>query len=477
MSTKVNWKPETGKTLPTNTPVNVDTKLNTITVINPTGFIPLRKPKPGENLDDVPHYSVANTGRVLYKFGPGNILSFEQYSTINEFANAARKKYGANARTEIDNFRNYAQNELTVRAKSVGVIDPQKEPAPKDREPGESDDDTETEVDSSDDGADNTPANVFGITINDFYKEGSLNGQKVPENLSYPDDIDSTQDRIFITQRKYIPVEESGTVSDEFYKKIQSDRFAEPPSEIIGSVILPMPNDISEANVTAWGENSLSSLAALLGSAALQGVSNLSVGKFGDLANNLADLSNVAISGDAQPIIRQLLTLNAAAAITKKVGINIDPEAFRSRVTGTAINPNLELLFQGPKLRSFGFQFKLAPRSADESYKIRKIVKFFKKGMAPLRSTEGSSTFFLGAPMVFDIQFKRGSKELNTIGKIKTCALQQCTINYTPDGIYNSYEDDSQPVALILQLGFTELLPLYNDDYDYDVDSAGWDSK
>ena len=32
MSTKVNWKPETGKTLPTNTPVNVDTKLNTITV-------------------------------------------------------------------------------------------------------------------------------------------------------------------------------------------------------------------------------------------------------------------------------------------------------------------------------------------------------------------------------------------------------------------------------------------------------------
>lgn len=476
MAPKVNWKPESGKSLPTNTPVNVDPKLNTITVINATGFVPMRPVLPGEPIDNVPHYSIANTGRVLYKFGPGNIFSFEQYSTINEFADAARKKYGANAATEIINFRNYAQNELTVRAKNVGIIDPQKEPAPKDRPSGESEDNTETEVGSPDSGSDNTPANIFGVTINEFYKEGTLNSQQTSQNLSYPKDMDASQDRIVITQRKYISVEESGTLSDDFYKKIQSDRFATPPSQIIGSVVLPMPNDISETNVTAWGENSLSSLAAMLGGAALSGVSNVSMGRFGEFG---ADVSNLAtnITGDAAPIIRQLLTLNAAAAITRKVGINIDPEAFRSRITGTAINPNLELLFQGPKLRSFGFQFKLAPRSAPESENIRKIVKFFKKGMAPLRSTEGAAAFFLGAPMVFDIQFKNGSGELKGIGKIKTCALQQCVVNYTPDGIYNSYEDDSQPVALTLQLGFTELLPLYNDDYNYDNDNVGWDPK
>jgi hypothetical protein len=475
MSLKVNWKPESGKSLPTKTPVNVDPKLNTISISNPTGFIPMRKVLPGENLDDVPHYSIANTGRILYKFGPGNILDFSQYTTINDFAAAAKSKYGAGPEvTEL--LRNYSQNEVTARAKSVGIIDPNAEPAPKDRPSGESDDDTETEVGSSDNGTDNTPQNIFGTTINDFYKAGSRNNEKLSQNISYPENMDQSQDRIVIVQRKYIPVEETGEVTVDFYKKIQKDRFATTPSEVIGSVVLPMPNDISESNVTAWGENSLSSLAALLGGGALKLASGISVVNLQELGSAVADLSKVTISGDAQPIIKQLLTLNAAAALTKKVGINIDPEAFRSRVTGTSINPNLELLFQGPKLRSFGFQFKLAPRSKTESVQIRKIVKFFKKGMAPLRSSEGASSFFLGAPMVFDIHFKGPRGDLNTIGKIKTCALQQCNINYTPDGIYNSYEDDSQPVALTLQLGFTELLPLYNDDYTYEYDSAGWDS-
>ena len=33
------------------------------------------------------------------------------------------------------------------------------------------------------------------------------------------------------------------------------------------------------------------------------------------------------------------------------------------RSTGSILNPNMELLFQGPQLRDFTFQFKLSPRS------------------------------------------------------------------------------------------------------------------
>jgi hypothetical protein len=103
--------------------------------------------------------------------------------------------------------------------------------------------------------------------------------------------------------------------------------------------------------------------------------------------------------------------------------------------------------------------------------------------MAAKRSG-GKAAYFLGAPNVFDIHF-RGSEstndDLKSIGKIKTCALQQCVVNYTPDGFYAAFNDQpaggSQPIAVTVQLAFTELTPLYNDNYDANNENTvGYDS-
>jgi hypothetical protein len=118
----------------------------------------------------------------------------------------------------------------------------------------------------------------------------------------------------------------------------------------------------------------------------------------------------------------------------------------------------------------------MTPRSKEEAVNIRSIIKFFKKGMAPKRNA--NQPFFLGAPNVFDITFKSGNSEIKSIGKIKTCALQQCVVNYTPEGFYAAFNDPivkSQPIAVTMQLTFTELTPLYNDNYLVDKDSVGYD--
>ena len=47
-----------------------------------------------------------------------------------------------------------------------------------------------------------------------------------------------------------------------------------------------------------------------------------------------------------------------AAIAGEAVGV----QGLLSRATGTVLNPNLELLFQGPQLRPFTFQFRLSPR-------------------------------------------------------------------------------------------------------------------
>ena len=50
----------------------------------------------------------------------------------------------------------------------------------------------------------------------------------------------------------------------------------------------------------------------------------------------------------------------------------------------------------------------------------------------------------------------------------KICALTQCEVNYAPDNVYQSYEDSaagSSPVRTVMTMNFTELTPIFQDDY------------
>lgn len=300
-------------------------------------------------------------------------------------------------------------------------------------------------------------ADLFEVTTKDFDSGGQYNNKF----LVYPLSINSSQDRINISQRRY-----------RVNNRNLSDRFktpADPTQELIGTVVLPMPNNLTESNATGWGENSLSTLASMVMGAAVSTVKS-NPADFINPNSDVREKVNQFFNDAVKDRIKTSLTLNAAASITKFLGINVDPEAFRSRATGTVINPNLELLFNGPKLRSFGFEFKMTPRSEDEARNIRYIIKFFKKGMAAVSKSSKSEGFYLGAPNVFDIEFKSEGNRLNSIGKIKTCALQQFNVNYTPEGFYAAYVGSelapgSQPISVIMQLAFTELTPMYNSDY------------
>ena len=51
---------------------------------------------------------------------------------------------------------------------------------------------------------------------------------------------------------------------------------------------------------------------------------------------------------------------------------------------------------------------------------------------------------------------------------IKICALTACQIDFTPDGTYQSYDDQdsvSMPVRSTMGLTFNELTPIFKDDY------------
>jgi hypothetical protein len=133
----------------------------------------------------------------------------------------------------------------------------------------------------------------------------------------------------------------------------------------------------------------------------------------------------------------------------------------------------MELLFKGPSLRPFSFKFQLSPRDKDEANEVIKIMRFFKQGGAPIRS---KSNLFLKSPHIFRIKYvKMGENgELHRgLNAFKTCALQSFGVNYTPTGNYATYSDGIM-VSYDITMSFSEITPIFNDDYDLDDSFIGF---
>ena len=161
--------------------------------------------------------------------------------------------------------------------------------------------------------------------------------------------------------------------------------------------------------------------------------------------------------------------------LAKNAGFEIPPETILARGYGIVPNSNLELLFQGPSLRSFGFTWRMSPRSALEAKNVKRIIRMFKQGSAPRKlnseSGAGAASAFLGTPNVFKLSYKTGNKEISGLNKFKVCALVNMNVIYAPDGQWAAY-DEGQPVSVQMALTFNEIEPVYESDYQEGISSA-----
>ena len=157
----------------------------------------------------------------------------------------------------------------------------------------------------------------------------------------------------------------------------------------------------------------------------------------------------------------QTLNASSIAKLTGILGANIDVDTFLARTGGRVLNPNAEMLFQGPVIRDFSFEFQMIARSRKEGDEIRRIIRFLKLGMAPKFQNIG----FLANPDVFKLEYRSGKDVLKTVNRFNPGGLALTTLktDYAPNGYWAAYTD-SQPVAIKLSLAFTELRPIYEGD-------------
>ena len=333
------------------------------------------------------------------------------------------------------------------------------------------------------------------------YKSRSSRGSQI---MAYPIDIDLNQDHMKITRYKYLRPDINQSKPNRLEKKGGTDVNVAGDSvvgsQISGSIILPMPKP-TDVNGVEWGGSDLTAtgLAALeaarkidenLFNTVLPGgtalPSNFNFGTASGMSQAQLEQQRqakknlergAAPTGTANAFMSgsQALTAQAISSLTGLLGANFDTDAFLARTGGRVLNPNAEMLFQGPVIRDFSFEFTMVARSEREGREIRKIIRFLKLGMAP----KFQNIAFLANPDIFRLEYKNGPGKNDTLKTVNLfnpggLALTTLSTDYAPSGYWSAYRD-SQPVATKLSLSFTELRPIYEGDQEKTpADSVGY---
>ena len=300
------------------------------------------------------------------------------------------------------------------------------------------------------------PASNFGFAMSANKPQAGGCGNSDCGRGSYPTLVYPTtlrtrqQDTLRISVLKYSP------------RKLGSGFKFKPRQQMsarsIGSVTLPAPGSINSANRTNWGSGEMTPM-QMATSSLVKGLLQKN-GGVDEATGRLEGMMEAAMgsSGDVRKALSNAITENITGTTD-----------LLSRTEGMVMNPNMELLFRGPSLRPFGFTFRLSPRDREESGTVLKIIRMFKQSMAPQTTP---SSLFLKASNTYRLEFlTSGGGEHRYLPKIKECALSDFSVNFTPDGSYMTYENNSM-VSYEISFAFQEIEPVYNSDYNDDGDTS-----
>lgn len=318
-------------------------------------------------------------------------------------------------------------------------------------------------------------ANASNIKpLSEYVNSNASIAKPLPDNipLRYPyAQLEDTSDWLEIKIVKYLPsgFGEPGSLrlgtSTSAIRNKQSGSIRNP----VKYIHLPIPKELLDVTSVDWGPDRLDPFSGLAAGAIEGTIEN--PGDIGNIIKNAyGSLMGSFQTGEGQK--------GTTSAVMKKVinsfGGNVSANQLLKRSSGTVTNPNLELLFNGPMLRSFDFTFEFAPRDSYEGQVVKKIIREFKKAMTPKTSAFGGpgSGLLISSPDVFEIKYKSGNADHPFLNAFKTCALTNVILNYTASGNYSTYSDGT-PVHSLMNLSFTELSPIYTEDYDTEEAGPG----
>jgi hypothetical protein len=296
---------------------------------------------------------------------------------------------------------------------------------------------------------------IFGLPDKLPFEFGAVDAaikQKPKKPLNYPEHAlyNNTQDYLSIAQYSYKPPRKEDIFGDALNTLRNGSKRTSPLKELLGMVNLPMPNNITDSNNVSWADDNMNNLSAALtsyvtknamltaGGSLLLGAGLNAIGAGGatKTASLIGALTKMGALNSQTQEMKTLLGGVVNSQVLGMLGVSVSPESILARGFGIIPNSNLELLFNSPELRQFSFSYRMSPRSKEEARNVKRIIRFFKQGMAPRKQTgqAGQASFFLGTPNVFKLRYKTGKdKPISGLNKFKVCALTGFSVKYAPE--------------------------------------------
>lgn len=321
---------------------------------------------------------------------------------------------------------------------------------------------------------------------------GSRNAKTPTERLTYPKDkvYDEFTDYVSFQFVKYSPPFAATTGGGAVDKKgkqkqnagavnVYNNNINEFVTAELPNIAMYMPEDIGAEYGSQWGgkgfTNTGSDIMRVAGAVA-------NAKDIGTSANKVGDALKSFMQRGPALVAEAIAT--GTNSLPGKIGGSIDANDVLGSIGGVILNPNVELLFTGFEMRTFGLDFLMSPKTKDEAEMIRDIVTTFKRASLPRlgaspgntvnnvfgdakgEAEENSNSNFIGVPNLCIVKFMKGAAEHPYLVQYKPCAITNVKIVYTPDGAYTTYRDGS-PVATKLTVTFAETKLVYSNEISY----------
>ena len=195
-------------------------------------------------------------------------------------------------------------------------------------------------------------------------------------------------------------------------------------SKPTGSIVLPMPTSFSDGASGGWSTHNMS-----LGATAADKVYETFNKSSGDLSSTIKTLTDDTSQFMSSVTKEQAMTAGALM-ISKGIGMGDD----FSVITKSLINPRMTMKFGGRDIRTFSFEYVLAPRNEKEVKAVMAILLQLKLASYP--SLSDSAGLTLKYPTELEIHFfdSNGNpyQGLNrALPKILPCVITDLGIQYS----------------------------------------------
>ena len=193
----------------------------------------------------------------------------------------------------------------------------------------------------------------------------------------------------------------------------------------------------------------------------------------GTAGEDLAVTVQNITSEDVRSILARGLVTSGASLVGNAIG-----QIFGSGTPGAAIgglsvqnginygvgrifNPNTKSLFQGVNIRGFTFQFQMIPQSKEEADEVASIVKAFRAGIYPERTTDSITVKY---PPKWIIRIDPGPDRTDSqhVIKFKPAFLINANTSYNPGS--QMYHSGGAPVETTITISFSEAETLDQQD-------------